>query len=109
MSEFTDNLNDVFAWFGPIRARPMFGGHGIYHQDLMFGLVADDVLYLKADSQSADAFVAQGLPPFEYNKQGRVIKMSYYQAPEEIFDDPEMARQWAELAFSAALRGRRSK
>ena len=107
MTEFTDNLDDVFALFGPIKVKAMFGGYGIYHEELMFGLVADDVLYLKADSHSAGAFVDQGLPAFEYVKQGKSIKMSYYQAPEEIFDDQDMARKWAELALDAARRGRR--
>ncbi len=109
MTEFTDNLDDVFALFGPIQAKAMFGGYGIYHDELMFGLVVDDVLYLKADNQSAEAFVAKGLPAFEYVKQGKTIKVSYYQAPEEIYDDQDQARSWAELALAAARRGRRSK
>ncbi len=107
MSEFIENLQDVFAQFGPIRAKSMFGGYGIYHDDLMFALVADDELYLKADQQSADDFIAQDLPAFEYAKQGKIYKMSYYQAPEAIYDDPAVAREWAERAFNAALRARK--
>jgi DNA transformation protein len=109
MSEFVDSLEEVFVLFGPVRARRMFGGHGIYHNDLMFGLVADDVLYLKADERSVAAFTERGLSPFEYEKRGKTMKMSYFMAPEEIFDDAEMAREWAVLAFEAALRGRRRK
>ena len=106
MSEFVDNLQEVFAEFGAVRSRRMFGGYGIYHDDLMFALVADDELYLKADAQSREHFVAQGLEPFEYIKQGKPMQMSYYRAPEEIFDDPALAREWAVLAFEAALRGK---
>lgn len=113
MSEFTDYLHEVFAEFGEIRARRMFGGYGIYHDDRMFGLVADDVLYLKTDAQSVDAFRERGLEPFVYVKDGRPMKMSYFMAPEEIFDDPDEARRWALLAFEAALRsgkpGRRKR
>jgi len=109
MTEFVDSLEQVFAVFGPMHARRMFGGYGIYHQDLMCGLVADDVLYLKADKDSIPAFAEQGLPAFEYEKNGKKIKMSYYTAPEEIFDEPEKAREWAVRAFEAALRGKRSK
>jgi len=85
----------------------MFGGYGVYHDGLMFGLVADDVLYLKADAESADAFVERGLPKFEYTKQGRRMQISYYAAPEEIFEDPDSARSWAVMAFEAALRGQK--
>ena len=107
MSEFVDNLKEVFALFGPIRARRMFGGYGIYHGDLMFGLVADDVLYLKTDAKSVEVFFELGLQPFIYEKSGKRVIMSYYMPPEEIFDDREQAKVWAVRAFEAALRGRK--
>ena len=107
MSEYLDNLYEVFATFGRIRTRRMFGGYGVFHDDLMFGLVADDVLYLKADGASSGLFKEKGLPQFEYEKGTGVVKMSYYMAPEEIFDDPDAARSWAERAFEAALRARK--
>jgi len=108
MSEFVDNLKEVFAQFGSVSAKRMFGGYGIYHDNLMFGLVSDGVLYLKADDSSADAFCRKGLQPFEYEKNGTKIKIAYYMAPDEIFDDPEIAKEWAIRAFEAALRRRKS-
>lgn len=106
MSEFTDSLEEVFASFGSVTARPMFGGYGIYHSGLMFGLVADDTLYLKADGESVVAFTKRGLTPFRYERNGKLVKMSYYLAPDDIFDDPEKAKVWAVRAYEAALRGR---
>ena len=107
MSEFTRYLQEVFELFGPISARKMFGGYGIYHQGLMLGLVADDTLYLKADAQNVAFFEELGLGPFEYHKQGKVMKMSYYLAPDEIMDDREQAALWAQRSFAAALRGKK--
>ncbi len=109
MSEFVDSLHEVFADFGPVDTRRMFGGHGLYHSGLMFGLVADDVLYLKADKQSQHHFEEKGLSPFHYEKSGKQVKLSYYLAPEEIHDDTVIAREWAVLAFEAALRGDKKK
>lgn len=106
-SEFVEYLAEVFETFGPITSRRMFGGYGIYRDGLIFGIVADDVLYLKADDDSAEAFAERGLSKFEYTKQGKRMQMSYYAAPEEIFDDPDEARAWATLAFEAALRSRK--
>ena len=75
----------------------------------MFALVVADVLYLKADAHSAQRFQQRGLSRFEYTRQGRAVQLSYYAAPEEVFDDPEAARQWGRLACSAACRsGRRA-
>lgn len=108
MSEFVEYLQEVFELFGPIRARRMFGGYGIYHNDFMFGLVADDVLYLKADDESVQSFKDRGLSQFQYVNKGKTIGMSYYLAPEEIFDDPDEARVWALRAYEAAVRSRKA-
>lgn len=108
MSEFVQFLHEVFQPFGTISHRHMFGGYGIYHDGLMFGLVADDTLYLKADQQSQSQFIQRGLTPFEYVKNGKVMQMSYYRAPEEIYDDPDAAREWASIAYAAALRSKKS-
>jgi len=104
MSEFVEYVHEVLAPLGPIRSRKMFGGYGIYHQDLMFGLVADDELYFKVDAESKPLFLEHDLGPFEYNKDGKIMPMSYHRAPEEIYDDPEQAQIWAEIGFAAALR-----
>ena len=109
MSEFTDYLQEVFASFGPIRARKMFGGYGIYHDGVMFALVADDTLYLKADADTRDRFLTRGLDVFKYNKNGKTVSMSYYLAPEVIMEDPEMARDWARQAYAVALRAKASR
>lgn len=105
-SEFVEHLHEVFRLFGPIRARRMFGGYGIYHNEVMMGLVADETLYLKIDALSAAQFSEAGCVPFEYTKNGVNMTMSYASAPVEIFDDPEAARAWAARAYEAALRSK---
>ena len=107
VNEFVEHLNEVFRLFGAIHSKQMFGGYGIYHQGLMFGLVANDTLYLKTDAVSAPQFSEAGCVPFEYTKNGTTMRMSYASAPIEIFDDPEMARDWASLAYAAALRSKK--
>lgn len=106
MSEFVDYLHEVFGRFGPIHVRRMFGGYGIYHDGIMFGLVADDTLYLTADASTAKHFESRGLDQFEYDKGGKIVKMSYYLAPEEILDNPEEAAMWAQRAYEVALRAK---
>ena len=106
MSEFVEFLKEVFIDFGEIHGRKMFGGYGIYHNGVMFGLVADDTLYLKVDTDSVKEFEAKGLGPFEYDSGKKVIKMSYYLAPEDILDDPPEAAIWARRAYEAALRSK---
>jgi DNA transformation protein len=108
MSDFVEFVKETLEPCGEIRSRRMFGGHGIYRDDLMFAIVADDVLYLKADDKSEIAFRERGLARFQYAKNGKVINISYYAAPEEIFDDPEEAVVWASRAYEAAVRARKA-
>lgn len=105
-SEFVLYLGEVFRTFGEIHSRPMFGGYGIYHRGLMIGLVADDALFLKADAISGPIFIEGGSAPFVYHKKGVPMTLSYFSAPEVIFDDPDAARLWANLAFEGAVRAK---
>lgn len=107
MSEFVEYLKEAFRDFGTVTSRKMFGGHGIFHDGIMIGLVADDRLYLKADSESAAKFQEHDLSQFMYPKGEKMVGMSYYLAPEEALEDPAEMLPWARLAYEAALRSRK--
>jgi DNA transformation protein len=104
MNEFIEHLHDLFGLLGPIRLRRMFGGHGLYHDDLMIALVIDDAIYLKTDEQTVPEFVGAGCAPFEYRSRARTIALSYWSVPEEAMDDARAMLPWARLARDAALR-----
>ena len=103
-SEFVAFVVESLRPLGPVAARRMFGGHGLFLQGLMFGLIADDQLYLKVDDGNRAAYEARGLPPFTYSGKGRTIQTSYREAPSEGFDDPEILCDWGREAYAAALR-----
>lgn len=102
--EFTAYVVELMQSIGPVCAKGMFGGHGIFLEGLMFALVADSVLYLKVDKYTENDFKAMGLEPFTYNKKGKEFKMSYFQAPEEALEDREEMNSWATNAYQTALR-----
>jgi DNA transformation protein len=87
----------------------MFGGHGLYHEGLMFAIVMDQRLYLKADDVNRPEFEALGLTPFTYAMKGKDVALSYWAAPDAIIDAPEDAVHWAKSAWDAALRGHKAK
>src|SRR5690242_3543663 len=90
----------------PVRARAMFGGVGLYAGDVFFALIADDALYLRADDTTRPEFESLGMQAFRpFEEHGPV--MSYYQLPEEILEDAERLREWAERAVAAARARRR--
>jgi DNA transformation protein len=100
-----DHIAEMFSGFGPVAVRRMFGGAGIYTDGVMFALVADGVIYLKADARNAPDFDREGLPPFTYTtKAGRRGVMSYRRMPDRLYDEPEELAAWARAALAAARR-----
>jgi len=92
----------------PVRARAMFGGVGLYAGDVFFALIADDGLYLRADDATRPEFESLGMPAFRpFEEHGPV--MSYYQLPEEVLEEPERLRDWAQRAIAAARVVKRGK
>ncbi|MGJ7505893.1 TfoX/Sxy family protein [Variovorax sp. GT1P44] len=99
-----EELPEVFERFGRVSVRRMFGGHGIFHEGRMFGLVSGERLYLKTDDESRARFEAKGLAPFAYMRSGKLTPTSYVEAPPEVYEDREEAARWARLAWQAVLR-----
>ena len=104
-SEFVDWVVEQLVPLGRVRARRMFGGFGLYLDDLFFAIVQDDVLYLKADALTKQQFIDAGSEPFRYaNKNGKTVELGYFQAPDQAMDDGHELMDWVRLAVSAALR-----
>ena len=100
-----DDIRELLSVFGPVAVRRMFGGAGIYAGGTMFALVADGVIYLKADAKNAPAFEREKLAPFTYaTKDGKRGVMSYRRMPDRLYDDPEELATWARAALAAARR-----
>jgi len=98
-----DYIRDLFAELGTVHIRRMFGGAGIYAGDVMFGLVSDDLIYLKADAGTVPAFEREKCLPFQYTtKKGKRAVMSYWRLPDRLYDDPVELAQWAKQAIAVA-------
>jgi DNA transformation protein len=90
----------------PIRSRVMFGGIGIYSDDLLFALIDDDKLYFKVDSSNRADFEARGMEPF-YPYEG-AKPMGYYELPTGLIDDPIELQTWIVKSKSVAA-GKKKK
>ena len=79
---FKDFIEDLLADFGPVTIRNMFGGACIYADGVMFAILVDDILYLKADEASRRAFETEGMGPFTYEAAGKKpVAMPYWEVP----------------------------
>ncbi len=106
-------IAELFAPFGSVTVRRMFGGAGLFRDGIMFGLVFDGAIFLRVDDQSIPDFEREGSAPFTYTlakSDGRVGRhsFSYWRLPERLYDDPEELVSWAQRAFEIAERRKRA-
>jgi len=107
---FVDHCLELLAPLGAPRARRMFGGHGIYLDDLFVAIVAFDRLYLKVDDLTRAAVEAAGGQPFAYEARGRTVaSRGYFSAPDDAMDSPDAMHPWARQALAAAVRARAAR
>jgi len=92
-----------------VRSKRMFGGHGLYIEDLFVAIVFQQRLYLKVDDESRARFEAAHCVPFVYDAKGKRMTMGYCSAPDEAMESPAAMQPWARLAVEAALRARATK
>lgn len=105
--EFRDFAVEQLGRIVPVSARPMFGGVGLYADGLFFGLMDDDLLYLKTGAGTRARYEAAGMPAFQPIPGSP--PMAYHQVPPELIETPEALRPWVEEALEVARSARRKK
>jgi DNA transformation protein len=98
------------APLGIFRARAMFGGFGLYLDDVIFAIIVGDTLYLRVDEQTQPAYERAKAKPFVYiHSDGRPSTMPYWTVPKAVGAEPEEFTAWIEAAKQASLRAKAKK
>lgn len=97
---------ELLAPGGAVRVRRMFGGHGLYVDDLFVAILAAGQLYLKTDEATRSRFADAGCVPFTYSAKGRTVSLNYWTVPAEAMESPALMQPWLRLALQAALSAR---
>jgi DNA transformation protein and related proteins len=106
---FVSHCIELLGSVGTVRGKRMFGGHGLYVDELFVAITSQERLYLKVDAQTRPAFEAAGSEPFVYDRQRQTVALGYFSAPDEAMESPPLMQPWARLALAAALRARAAK
>ena len=102
---FAEFLREQLAPVGRVTMRRMFGKTGVFCDGVMLAMVTGNTLYFRVDDDNQAAFEeAASSPPLNYEKKGGTIDLSFWRAPERLFDDPEELVAWAQAALAAAHR-----
>ena len=104
MTTDSHRFSDLFAEFGPIRLKRFFGGEGIVADEVMIGMVFDDIIYFKTDEETRARFVAEKTKPFSFLKRstGETIVTTWFALPDRLYDDPDELAEWARAALAVA-------
>jgi DNA transformation protein len=90
-----------------LRAKAMFGAHGLYSGDNFFGILDEGRLFFKTDAASAADYTARGMGPFTYERKGKVMTMAYHEVPPDVLEQPQELAEWARKAIGVAARSRK--
>ena len=104
---FHDFARELFEGLGPISVKHFFGGGGVYAEGLMFAMIADDAIYLKADGALKAELTKEGCGPFIWEpkagpRAGERVELGYWRLPDAALDDPQLATEWGRKALNVA-------
>jgi DNA transformation protein and related proteins len=103
-ADFLAYVLDQLAALDNVSSRRMFGGAGLYCDELFFGLISDDTLYLRVDDSNRADYSARGAGPFRPYADRPELSMSYFEAPVEVLEDARRLAEWARRSIEVALR-----
>ncbi len=98
--QFFQFVLDQLAGIKDITFKRMFGGVGLFKDDLMFAKIGGNTLRLKVDESNQQQFIDKGMKPYysEKKKKG----MPYWEVPSEILENAENLTKWANQSIEIA-------
>ncbi len=106
---YRDWVLEQLAGAGRITARRMFGGTGLYRDDVFFAIIASDVLYFKVGDANRADYESRGMPQFRPFDDKPHLSMNYYEVPADVLEDPDECAHWAQRSVSVALATRKPR
>ncbi len=102
---FIDKVRQQICADLPIAIRPLFGEALVCCDDILVGLITDDVFYIKADSSCRKEFDRLGLLQMENNPVS-CDGLIYYEISESVFSNSEILMHVIQTAVDVASRSK---
>jgi DNA transformation protein and related proteins len=106
---FKEFVLDQLSALPDVRARAMFGAHGLYQAENFFGILDEGRLFFKTDAATEKEYTARGMEPFTYESRGKTLTMGYHEVPPEILEQPPELVIWARRAIAVAAAAKKKK
>ena len=99
---FKEFVLDQLGALPEVRARAMFGGHGLCSGEHFFAILDEGRLFFKTDAQSQADYTVRGMGPFTYESKGKMMTMAYHEVPPDVLEQPQELVEWARKAIGIA-------
>ena len=107
-SDFLAYVLEQLAALPGVSPRRMFGGAGLYREEFFFGLIADDVLYLRVNDSNRSDYTTRGMAAFRPYADRPHLSMSYFEVPADVLEDAAELVSWAQRSVAVAMAAPRS-
>ena len=104
---FKEFVLDQLGALPELRARAMFGAHGLYSGEKFFGILDEGRLFFKTDAASAADYTSRGMGAFTYKMKGKTMTMAYHEVPPDVLENAPELTSWARRAMAIAASGRK--
>ncbi len=96
---FLQFVLDQLSGWGNVEIKRMFGGAALYQDGLAFGMIAENIVYLKVDDTNRDKFIQEGSIPLTPFKNNATV-LSFYNVPPDVFEDADEFVKWAKESLA---------
>lgn len=108
-SEYLEYVLEQLASLRGVVSRRMFGGAGLYQDEVFFALIFSDTLYFKVNDDSRPDYEARGMRRFQPYEDRPELSFTYYEVPADVLEDREQLVVWARRSVQAAAASKAAK
>lgn len=92
---YREEVEEKLSACAMIRTKAMFGGVGIYEDEVFFALIDDDKLYFKVNETNLNDYESRDMEPWH-------IGDGYRELPSDVLDNPTELRIWIDKSIEVA-------
>ena len=108
-NSFKQFILDQLHMLPELKARAMFGAHGLYSDGNFFGILDEGRIFFKTDARSQVDYIARGMGPFTYQMKGKTMTMAYHEVPPDVLEQPQELTLWAQRAIQIAATKKKTR
>ena len=104
-SDYLQFILEQLHGLGQVHARRMFGAAGLYCDEIFFGIISDDTLYLRVDEASRPDYTSRGMQAFRPYADRPEVSMTYFEVPADVLEDAAELLTWSRRALASRAAG----